>query len=258
MTDNLSFLGSLSPEDKLLADKITEMAETASEKYINRFTFFLDEHQQNLCRKVLAAIGCKDFSLCGGYDGAVRKVLGISAPFSELDRDIFPFKAYTFTYRLTDPLTHRDFLGSLMALGIRRDTVGDILVSEGKAVVFVYDIVAPAVCDITKVGRVGVKVSEGFDPGDIPEQKYIPIEGTVASLRLDCVLSLALRISREKAAALIRKSGVDLNGEQICSTDAKLEEGCVFSVRGFGKFRVEQIGAVTKKDRIHLCINKYA
>ncbi|MBR6102746.1 MAG: RNA-binding protein [Ruminococcus sp.] len=258
MKNSLSFLGTLSPEDKLLAGRVIEMAETAAEKYISKFTFFLDERQKALCKKVLASVCVEDHLFFGGYDNAERTVLGISAPYSPLSEEVFPFKALTFSFRESDKLSHRDFLGCLMGLGIQRDTVGDIIVSDGRAVVFVYDTVAPLAEGIEKVGRVGVKVREGFDLSVIPQKSFLPIEGTVASLRLDSVAALAFHISREKAAALIRSGGIELNYAVQYSADRKVEQGDVFSSRGRGKFRVEEIGSLTRKDRIHIKINKYA
>ena len=258
MDKSLSFLGELSQDDKLTADRVLELVRAAESKYISKFTFFLDEHQRTLSEKVLASVCFKDYMFFGGYEGASRTVLGTAAPYTELGKADFPISAFTFTYRPADRLTHRDFLGCLMSLGIERSTVGDILVTEGKTALFVSRSVSVPVSGITKVGRVGVKVSEGYDESVIPVQEFVPTEGTVSSLRLDCVLSLALRISREKAAALIRKSGAEVNYTGVFSCDARLEQGDVFSVRGFGKFRVEEIGAQTAKGRFRIKINKYA
>lgn len=257
MHRDLGFLGNASEEDKLLAAKILDNAEISENKYTDRFTFFLDEHQQTLCRKVLASVCFENYLLFGGYENAQRCILGIFAPYSSPDKDLFPLKAYTFSYRKADVLTHRDFLGCLMSLGIERSTVGDIIVSDGCSVVFVCDTVAVLVNGIEKVGRVGVKVTEGFDIDMIPEQKYQDINGTVASLRFDCVLSLALRISREKAAELIRSGLAELNYSVSAATDTAVSAGDVFSARGFGKFRLDAVGNVTKKDRLFITVKKY-
>lgn len=257
MDRNIGFLGALSHEDRLLAAKVLDAAEMSEDKYMNKFTFFLDEHQQMLCRKVLGSVCFENYRFFGGYDTAQRQILGTFAPYSDTEDDIFPITAFTFTYRKSDHLTHRDFLGCLMSLGIERDTVGDIIVSEGRAVVFVCDTVALLVSAIDKVGRVGVKVREGFELSAIPIQEYRELSGTVASLRLDCVLSLALRISREKAADLIRSAGAEVNYVSVYAADARLSAGDVFSVRGYGKFRLDDEGAATKKDRIFITVKKY-
>ncbi|MBR1384782.1 MAG: RNA-binding protein [Ruminococcus sp.] len=257
MKDRLSFLGRLSDQDKLLVSKVADMIDICENKYIRRFTFFLDEHQKALCEKVLASYCFTDFMFFGGYPEASRTVLGLFPQFEEPDPGEFPIKLLSFSYRKEDKLTHRDFLGSFMAQRIERDTVGDIIISEGNTVAAVYETVAFDIEGITKIGRVGVKVSQGEQGFELPQQKFDIIEGTVASVRLDSVVSLALRISREKAAALIKGSGIELNYNTIYSADTKVEQGDVFSARGYGKYRLEAIGAQTKKDRTHITVYKF-
>lgn len=257
MKNSLSFLGQLSDEDKLLAGRIVDSIDACREKYVNRFTFFLNEHEQSLCTKVLASECFEDYLFFGGYEGAQRCILGMFAPYSEHDISAFPIKAVSFSFRKTDRLTHRDFLGCLMSQGINRNTVGDIIVSEGQAVVFICDSVADSALSLEKIGRTGVKTVEGMNGITMPEQKYSSTEGTVASLRLDSVLSVALRLSREKAVALIRSGSVQVNYEVIDLSDRKLSQGDVFSAKGYGKYTLAEIGQVTKKDRIHIKVNKY-
>ena len=257
MHRDLGFLGNVTQEDKLLAAKILDNVEISENKYSDRFTFFLDEHQQTVCRMVLASVCFENYIFYGGYENAQRCIIGLFAPYSTPVSDAFPLKAFTFSYRKAYVLTHRDFLGCLMSLGIERSTVGDIIVSDGCTIVFVCDTVASLVSGIEKVGKVGVKVTEGFDKQIIPEQKYQDINGTVASLRFDCVLSLALRISREKAADLIRSGLAELNYSVSVSTDTAVSNGDVFSARGYGKFRLDAVGNVTKKDRLFITVKKY-
>ena len=257
MKNSMSFLGRLSNEDKLLASKVLDSIYACREKYVNRFTFFLDEHQQALCKKVLASECFEEHLFFGGYDGAQRRILGMFAPYSEIDVSEFPLKAVSYSYRTSDVLTPRDFLGCLMSQGIERNTVGDIIVSEGQAVVFIYDTVASSALLLEKIGRIGVKTSEGMNGITVPEQKYSSTEGTVASLRLDSVLSVALRISREKAAVLVKNGSVQVNYVVTVLTDHKLLQGDIFSAKGYGKFTLAEIGQLSRKDRIHIKVNKY-
>lgn len=257
MNRDLRFLGDISQDDRLLAARILDNADQSENKYTEKFTFFLDEHQQMLAKKVLSSVCFENYSFFGGYEDAQRKILGTFAPYSVPDNSAFPLKAFTFEHRKADRLSHRDYLGCLMSLGIDRATVGDIIVSDGAAVVFVCDKVAPFVSGIEKIGRVGVKIREGFDLGEIPKQQYSEISGTVASMRFDCVLSLALRISREKAAELIRSGLAELDCVAVTAVDAAVSCGSVFSARGYGKFRIDTLGSVTKKDRIFITVKKY-
>ncbi len=254
---NLSFLGSISDEEKILLNRVMQWADMAEEKYITRFSFFLDERQKMLCDKVLKSVGCENYRFFGGYESAQRTVLGIFPMYCEIEETLFPIVPLTFTYRKNDKLTHRDFLGSVMARQISRETVGDIIVADGKSVMFVYKTVASDVECMEKVGRVGVKISNGFDAGIVPIQNFQEISGTIASLRLDCVLSLALKISREKASALIKATGAEVNHSTVNSADFQLAENDVFSVRKYGKFILDSVGNTTKKNRIHIVIKKY-
>lgn len=257
MRRELAFLGELDTEDQVLVSKVAEWTELSTQKYINKFTMFLNEHQRALCEKVFSALCFEIFRFFGGYEGASRTLCGIFAPYEEPSDDAFPIQAVSFSYRSSDRLTHRDFLGCIMSLGISRETVGDIIVGDGFAVVFVTGVAAELVLSLEKVGRTGVKASLGFDKALLPQQEYSSIEAYVSSLRFDCVVSAAVKLSREKAALLIRRGLCELNYMSSVSPDKKLEEGDVFSVRGYGKFFLSSIGEPTRKDRLRIVIMKY-
>ena len=164
----------------------------------------------------------------------------------------------TFTYRSEDKLTHRDFLGSFMAQQLRREVIGDIVVGEGVAQAFVTDVAARLIgSSVTKIGRVGVKLTDD-EPFRLENaQKFQEISGTVASLRLDCAVGLAAHLSREKAAVLIRSDKVDVNHFTVSSVSHELKEGDILSVRGCGRFVLSRIDGSTKKGRIHINLRKY-
>lgn len=251
------FLPDLSNEDKVLLDKLSDWARSAQDRYFSRFSAFLDERQCLLCEKLMSSMKYENYELWGGYENAQRKMVCVYSDYAQPAREDFPLKAVTFTYRSGDKLTHRDFLGSLMGQRITRDSVGDILVNDGQTVVFVRESIADDVLLINKIGRIGVKAQEGFEEGFTPQVKMQEISGTVASLRADCVLSLAIRASREKSAQLIKNTGIEIDHFLKNAPKALLEEGCVFSVRGHGKFKLVSVDGVTKKDRIHITLQKF-
>lgn len=254
---DLSFLHNVSDDDRILLNMILDRAEAAEEKYVTRYTFFLNGRERMLCEQVLASVKYENYLLWGGYEEAERTVLCVFPPYSDADIDAFPIVPVTFTFRKEDKIGHRDILGSLMGLGIKRECVGDILADEGKAAVFVYDTAANDVLAINRIGRVGVKTTIGFDHGLVKEPEMKEITGTVASLRLDCVLSLGLRISREKAAALIKSGAAEVGHVRTDQPKATVKEGDIFSVRGYGKYLFRSIDGTTGKDRIHITICKY-
>lgn len=242
-------------EDKLLVRHILDLAYQSQKCGYARFSAFLDERQLALCESALISEHISSFASAGGYDDASRRML-VFLPYDECEFEA-PFKAVVFNYREQDKPSHRDFLGSLMALEIKRELIGDILVGNKRTVVFVHNTALSLVNDMTKIGKCGVKISYDFDLTDIPEPEFDEIKSTVASIRLDAVLALALRTSREKAQDVIKAKGVTLNRVMTYNPSERLNEGDTFSVRGQGKFVLAEIGGQSKKDRIFITIKKF-
>ena len=167
MQRNFSFLTDITDDDKRLLSRFLDWTEMAEEKYITKHSAFLDERQCRLCEKVMASVKYENYLLWGGYEGAERKMLCVYPQYGDENIiESFPMQAVTFRFRLEDKLSHRDFLGSLMALGITRGCVGDILVNSGSASVFVKDTVVRDVLGISKIGRVGVKTGAQIAAAD--------------------------------------------------------------------------------------------
>lgn len=252
-----SFFDKLSSEDRLLASHISDMAEISQKKYLSRFTAFLDKRQAAIAETAINTIG---YNHCfyGGYEDADRLLLGVFPEYEEPQKDDFPIEAVIFRYKTEQKLSHRDFLGAIMSCGINRNMVGDIIVNDGYTVAFVYNTVSEVIAsEISKIGSVGVKTSIEESPEITIENRFIDINGTVSSLRSDCVLSMALKLSREKTAQLIRAGNVSVNYESNISVSSEMKVGDVFSARGFGKYIFAEISGKTKKDRIHIKIKKY-
>ena len=167
------FLPDLSEDDIRLLDRVSDWIMAADEKYITKFSAFLDERQCLLCEKLMASVKYENYRLWGGYENAARRMLCVYPEYGEAESEDFPITAITLLYRKEDKITHRDILGSLMGLRIKRDSVGDILVGEGKSAVFLRTSVAGEVTSVlTKVGRAGVKLREGYDGSIHIEQKF--------------------------------------------------------------------------------------
>lgn len=249
-------LSSDSDSRQLLTARLRDLSAAARKSGAPRFTAFLDPGACTFAAQILSAAH-DEFTFFGGYPDAERRILSVYTQAFEPSETQFPMTCIGLSYRPADTLTHRDVLGSVMALQIRRDAVGDILVTPGKAQLFVLRSVAPLLCDsLRKIGRVGVCVAE--EAFSLPcARSFQPISGTVASCRLDAMVSLAARVSREKAAALIRGQQVAVGGLTAASVCAPLEEGEIFSVRGFGKYRVAAIAGLSKKGRLHVTLEKY-
>ena len=162
------------------------------------------------------------------------------------------------TLRADRALTHRDYLGALMSLGIRRECIGDILLSEDGAYLFVLDTVAPLVCDeLSSVGRCSVCVRAGRAE-ELPGREERPAQtATVASLRLDAVLAAMLHISRGDAVQLVKSGMVEVNHVSTVSAHYEVFENDVFSIRGRGKYKLCGVGAKSRKGRTFVSYIEY-
>ena len=246
-------------DEKLFESRITDMIRL-SEKRGTVYSLFLDGREMNTARELLERSGC-GYKFYGVFNEADRQMLCIydSDGYFEPEREDFPITLLTFRYRQENKLTHRDFLGAFMSLGIKRETVGDIAVFEGVAQAAVADTAAELIESVVcKIGSVGVRCTrDSLDNALQKKQDYREITGTVPSLRLDAVVSTALGLSRAKAAEIIKAVGAEVNFEEKHDCSYNLKETDVFSVRRYGKYRLSAVSGITKKGRIHITILKY-
>lgn len=238
-------------EDKLLLDKAYDAIYLAERRNIPRFLGFLNEHESLYVRQHLPKSA--DTTFFGGYPDAVRLMMGASA-----DEDSFPITALEFCYREQDDLRHRDFLGSLMAMGIRRDTLGDILTGKGRTVIFVRDDIVPfLLSDVDKIGRVGVKVGYA-DVDDLPIPDDIEeLLFTLSSLRLDAFVAAAAHLSRDKAARLIKNELVMVDHVTDTEVSSQLKEGMTVTIRKHGKYVLAELRGTSKKGKLRLSVKHY-
>lgn len=193
--------------------------------------------------------------LFGGFDGAERQMVAFIPEYEEAS---FPISALRLTSPRLKGLTHRDFLGSILGLGIKREKCGDIIINGECAYILLADEIASyAQNSLTKVGREGVKAQiVPLSEVEVPEKSFKPVTGTVSSLRLDAVISLFCGKGRSKSCDLISGGMVFVNG--ICSQkcDMRLSDGDIISLRGKGKATLH-VGGTSKKDRIFITLNTW-
>lgn len=193
----------------------------------------------------------------GGYEDAERQVCA----FYTYEEDVnFPITALYLKLKGKNAnLSHRDYLGSLLSTGIKREVLGDIVLQEGGAYVFCLEEIADYIMEsLTKIGGVGVSIRKIDSLGEISiKREFQKLSSTVSSLRCDCVVASALNLARSKACELIERGFVTHNYEQLKSVSAQVKDGDVLSARGYGKFKVSTDGHLTKKGRIHIDIYKY-
>lgn len=248
------------PEDKRLLAKLWDKLMPGFQREIPANTCFLSSREQELARYLFGQPA--QLYRFGGYEQAERQMLIYLPEYldeSWLYGEDSPVVCLRATFFQGDTPTHRDFLGALMGAGIARETVGDILVGKGTCDFFVTDEIAPYVLqNFTGAGRTRVHLQAiPLDQVCPPEQERKEIRDTLASVRLDSVISSGFRISRGQAASQIQAGKCALNGLVCCKPDKAVAQGDKISVRGLGKLCLAQIGGETKKGRISVVIDRY-
>ena len=244
-----------SDNDKLFLSQLDDAVYLCQQRQKPYFFPFLSERKQAVAKQYLDSVHFSTYRFFGGCMDSERKVLGLYF-YDEIEA--FPITALEITFRRADKLTHRDYLGALMSLGIERDTVGDILVEDGRCVVFVKSDIAPYITSqLFKIGSAGVKIAEA-NPDTLPKGRGFDEETyVVASLRLDAVTAAVTGLSREKTKQLICSGNVSLNGLPCDNVSRTVESGDSLSIRGKGKFKIEGVLGETKKHRIRISIIHY-
>lgn len=248
------------PEEKQFIRQIQNALYLSEAKYRESFTdFYHFDWMQSVYKKYLGDTLAEGLTYFGGYEGAERQILGC-APF-ELSSEDFPISCLKVIVKtgIGKALSHRDYLGALLGLGIERDKIGDIIVKSFGAYVIVSKVLVDYIMiSLTGIGRYqNIEIiSIPFSEIEMEAPQTKCIETTVASLRLDVLTAAGLHLSRSAVLKLIAAGKVKCNGMET-SGRINLKEGDHVTVRGYGKIKLSQVNGLTKKDRIHVVIEKY-
>lgn len=249
-------------EDRLAIAKLLDKSEFAQKTRSLAHSDFLDPHVINLAEKLLPSLNLCEYSFFGGYPGAERAVAIFRPEFIDEDEageyQSSILKVVEIVPLARNSLTHRDYLGALMSLGIKREVTGDILVREEKcSIILLREIAGYIAGNLDKVGNTGIKLTiSDVDGLDVPEPKTREIKATLSALRLDSLCAPAFGLSRSAAADYIKAGRVQLNWEVSLRPDKAVREGDTISLRGKGRAVLERVGGTTKKDRISVNIRK--
>lgn len=247
--------------EELLKRRIKELAQKAYQQSIYTNTAFLSLAEQSLYYESQKEISYILGRLEGGYPYAERRVLifGSQEAFGyEAELPIACLKIEPLAPKFCEPLTHRDYLGAILNLGIERECIGDILVEENKAHLFCMENMADFLQqEITKIKHTLVKVSRAQGEDLRIEPKVKRIEGFLASFRLDAVISLGFSLSRKESASFIQNKRVYINGKLVETNGKNVDEGDIISVRGKGKMIFYEIHGQSKKGRYFVVLHKF-
>ncbi len=243
-------------DNSLFKSRILNIKEQSEISGRPQFLGFLSEEERVFAENVLGS--SDNFMFFGGTENSARTLLGLFPKEIEPKEAAFPITAITLEFRRQDRPGHRDFLGAVLALGIKREAVGDILIGDNFAVLFAADSVAKLVlCELKTVGRVGVKVKKGFS-GELPSaSEKTETSATVSSLRIDCILAAICSCSRNSANELLREKRVSVNSVITEKPTKTVCEGDKITVRGKGKFTMKQVNGETRKGRLKIIFEKY-
>ena len=248
------------PDDRVLLAKIWDKITAGMRKNIPANTGFLTLRELELCRFLFGnQEGLLPF---GGYADAERQMLVYLPEYLEesaLYEEDAPLVCLRATFFNGDTPTHRDFLGALMGEGIARETVGDICVGKGQCDFFVTAEIAPYILqNFTGAGRTKVHLQRiPLSQVSVPTPETKEIKDTVASLRLDSIISSGFRIGRSAAAQYVSAGKAAINGLPCEKADKAVDAGDKISVRGLGKILLRSVNGQTKKGRISVVINRY-
>lgn len=230
----------------------------------NMFTFtdFLSEADVADLYAVSKELSPCGFSVYGGFDGASRVIVRFGNP-DELgysaDYPISLLKIEPLSKKFADDLSHRDFLGAIMNLGIERDIIGDILTGEKEAYVFcLSDMADMLMRELTRVRHTSVNtiMIDELPSAFAPTLKDLSIQ--VASLRIDGIIAKYTKLSRSQTADLFHERKVFVNGRLMENYSYQIKSSDVVSVRGFGKFIFSGQTGQTKKGNLLVTIQVYS
>ena len=247
-------------EELLLQKRLIELSNTAYQRGIVTYSDFLNLNELNILHTIPKNELSSQFETFGGYRDSERQMVSF-LPDAFYYANVYPItilKIEPLQKKFSESLSHRDYLGAILNLGIERCKIGDILIMDDCAYLFVQSKMADFIMhDLTRIRHTCVKISlvEEQDFSYTPNLEEI--KGSVASVRLDSLLSLVFSASRSKLVTLIESGKVFVNGKLITTNSYHLKEGDIVSVRGMGRFKYNETLSQTKKGRYYVSLSKY-
>lgn len=250
----------MTKEEQQMEKRLMDLAQMAYKRGIVTYSDFLNLNELNIFQGIRPKLSFLTTESFGGYEFAERQMAAF-VPDALVFCPEYPIaclKVSPLQKKFSEKLTHRDYLGAILNLGIDRSRIGDILVEEMYAYVFCQEKIADFICEnLTRI-RHTVMMTKRIEKEVFSyEPKYQELTGTVASVRLDSLLSLAYGASRSSLTGLIEGGKVFVNGKLVTSNGYQPREGDLISVRGMGRFCYKSCGGQSKKGRNYVTVWKY-
>lgn len=241
--------------------RIRELANISFHRDIVTFSDFLNLNEQNIVNSQKQKFPGVVIESFGGYEQAERRIYSFrpsTVQVYDWDYPVDCLKIEPKSIKFSEKLSHRDYLGALLNLGVERSMIGDILVNDDGAWMFCHkkmtDYFIETLC---RVRHTNINISLVSNPEELPKPHMEAISGSCASVRLDALIALAFQASRSSMVSCIEGGTVFVNGKLITSNGYEPKEGDIISVRGKGRFCFEGTTGTTKKGRVCVKLNKY-
>ncbi len=251
----------MTDEEIQLQKRLIELSAKCQSSNIYTYSGFLSLGEQEVLHKSVSKLSCRNFELLGGYDEAERRIVRFGTKdelWYEEDIPISCIVIKPLSAKFADNLSHRDILGAVMNLGIERRLVGDIIVKENEYCLFCLNSIAEYIVDsLTRIRHTSIncEITESVPDGVGPVLQDVRL--VVSSTRCDGVISKVFHVSRSESESLINRELVFVNGRRVQKCSVTLSEDDVVSVRGYGKFKLSELGSETRKGNLSIVVKKY-
>ncbi len=242
-------------EERSFVDQVLTWRDDVKIRHRERLSDFLDPREQEIVKTIIGNDDEIKIAFSGGASFTERRRVKLIPPYIERTDDDFQLALFEIEYpQKFVTLEHRDVLGALMNLGIKREKFGDIVINDGNVQMITAEEIADYIqINLEKVGKATIRLQRITSEQLVkPQEEWTEAMTTVSSLRLDAVLSQIYSMSRTKVIPYIEKGLVKVNWKQIDQTDFTVAVGDYLSMRGFGRARLVELLGQTKKDKIRL------
>ncbi len=253
----LSFLND--QDDLDFGERLLDKVDLVKERNQKVVTKFLNPHQQNIAKNILEQVSEINYKVDGGFKRSERKRVLIFPDYLFPDHQIVPLSFYEIEGNFDFVnISHRDFLGALLGLGIKRDYVGDIIVLENSAQIIIASEIKDEIeLNLSHVNEVPINLKK-IDKEEIKfkPKNHKEILATVASMRLDAIVSAGFGESRSRSSQYITSGKIKLNWKEVNNVSAEVEVEDMISFKGRGRLFVAEKRGRSNRDRIKLKLER--